>query len=52
MAAKNTSQLIPLCHPLPLTAINLEFVPKPEAWAVDIRAKVSAGAAPGWKWRP
>ena len=25
MAAKNTSQLIPLCHPLPLTKIGLQF---------------------------
>ncbi|WP_410499477.1 cyclic pyranopterin monophosphate synthase MoaC [Chitinibacter sp. S2-10] len=26
MAAKKTSDLIPLCHPLPLTAVNVEFV--------------------------
>jgi cyclic pyranopterin phosphate synthase len=25
MAAKKTSDLIPLCHPLPLTAVNVEF---------------------------
>ena len=25
MAAKRTSELIPLCHPLPLTSINLTF---------------------------
>ena len=25
MAAKKTSELIPLCHPLPITAANLEF---------------------------
>ena len=41
MAAKQTSQLIPLCHPLPLTGIDLDFIPEPEAWAVAIRAKVS-----------
>ncbi len=29
MAAKNTSQLIPLCHPLPLTGIDLDFIPEP-----------------------
>src|SRR4030042_2543710 len=47
MAAKNTSQLIPLCHPLPLTGIDLEFTPEPEDWAVDIRAKVSTRARTG-----
>lgn len=25
MAAKKTSDLIPLCHPLPLTAVNIDF---------------------------
>jgi len=47
MAAKNTSQLIPLCHPLPLTAIDLEFIPEPEEWAVAIRARVSTCARTG-----
>lgn len=26
MAAKKTSELIPLCHPLPLTKVNVDFV--------------------------
>src|SRR5438128_10442456 len=26
MAAKQTSQLIPLCHPLPMTHIDLQFI--------------------------
>jgi cyclic pyranopterin monophosphate synthase len=47
MAAKDTSRLIPLCHPLPLTAIDLEFIPEPEKWAVDIRAKVATRARTG-----
>jgi cyclic pyranopterin monophosphate synthase len=47
MAAKNTSQLIPLCHPLPLSGIDLEFIPEPEAWAVAIRAKAKTCARTG-----
>jgi cyclic pyranopterin phosphate synthase len=47
MAAKNTAQIIPLCHPLPLTGIDLEFIPEPEAWAVGIRAQVSTFARTG-----
>lgn len=29
MAAKQTGTLIPLCHPLPLTAVTLTFTPAP-----------------------
>ena len=47
MAAKNTSHLIPLCHPLPLSGIDLEFIPEPGEWAVDIRVKVSTCARTG-----
>jgi cyclic pyranopterin phosphate synthase len=47
MAAKNTSQLIPLCHPLPLSAIDLDFTPEPREWAVAIRAKVRTYARTG-----
>jgi cyclic pyranopterin phosphate synthase len=47
MAAKNTSQLIPLCHPLPLTGIDLDFIPEPGEWAVAIRAKVRTYARTG-----
>jgi cyclic pyranopterin phosphate synthase len=35
-AAKRTSDLIPLCHPLPLTRVTVEFSFVAEASAVDI----------------
>ncbi len=38
MAAKRTSELIPLCHPLPISAVTLEL--KVEAEAVEIAATV------------
>ncbi len=38
MAAKQTSNLIPLCHPLPLTSVAIEFVPEPELGLVKISA--------------
>ncbi len=47
MAAKNTSQLIPLCHPLPLTAIDIRFTPEPQAKAVAIEARVQTCARTG-----
>jgi cyclic pyranopterin monophosphate synthase len=47
MAAKNTAQLIPLCHQLPLTGVDIEFTPEPEAQAVAIRARVRTQARTG-----
>ena len=36
--AKRTSELIPLCHPLPLTHVSVEFAIDREACAVDCKA--------------
>lgn len=47
MAAKNTSQIIPLCHSIALTGVDIEFTPEPETQAVAIRAKVSTQARTG-----
>jgi len=38
MAAKRTSELIPLCHPLPLTSIDLTFGLDPSAGRIDIES--------------
>ena len=38
MAAKRTSELIPLCHPLMLTSVKVELTTDPERSAVDIEA--------------
>jgi len=40
MAAKRTSELIPLCHPLPLTSVTLDFQFTPGAVRVLARARV------------
>jgi cyclic pyranopterin phosphate synthase len=44
MAAKRTSELIPLCHPLPLTQVTVEFTPsrEPAGFRVEATAKVDA----------
>jgi len=39
MAAKRTSDLIPLCHPLPLTAVNLDLRLSDDMEAVEIEAE-------------
>lgn len=40
MAAKRTSDLIPLCHPLPLTRAALDLTPDPSLPGIRIRATV------------
>lgn len=40
MAAKKTQEIIPLCHPVPLTAIELIFAPDEASSSVLIRASV------------
>lgn len=47
MAAKRTAELIPLCHPLPLTKISLELSLDDESSAVTIEATVKTTAQTG-----
>ena len=45
--AKRTSELIPLCHPLPLDRVDVELTADREAGTVKIRAEASATARTG-----
>ena len=47
MAAKRTSELIPLCHPLPLTKVQIEFDLLPERRAVEARCTVKTSGVTG-----
>jgi cyclic pyranopterin phosphate synthase len=47
MAAKKTSELIPLCHPLPLTSIALDFLPRRGEGKVEIEATVKVTGVTG-----
>ncbi|MCY1164715.1 Cyclic pyranopterin monophosphate synthase [compost metagenome] len=40
MAAKKTSDLIPLCHPLALTRVAIDFIPDENSSSIDCRATV------------
>jgi cyclic pyranopterin monophosphate synthase len=40
MAAKRTAELIPLCHPLPITSVKVDLKADPARDAVDITATV------------
>ena len=42
MAAKRTSELIPLCHPLPLTHVGVELSKIRGGFAIEARVRTSA----------
>jgi cyclic pyranopterin phosphate synthase len=47
MAAKRTPELIPLCHGLPLTSIEVTFVVDEEAARVEVSARARTAARTG-----
>jgi cyclic pyranopterin phosphate synthase len=42
LAAKQTSSLIPLCHPLPLSSINVELTPNARGYDIEARVRTTA----------
>ena len=42
MAAKQTSSLVPLCHPLPLTHVSVELTPARRGYTIEARVRTSA----------
>jgi cyclic pyranopterin monophosphate synthase len=47
MAAKKTSELIPLCHPIALAKASVEFEPQPERRAIRIIATAKTSGQTG-----
>ncbi|MEX2100187.1 MAG: cyclic pyranopterin monophosphate synthase MoaC [Acidimicrobiia bacterium] len=47
MAAKRTHELIPMCHPLPISGVTVDLTPALEASAVEIEATVRVTARTG-----
>jgi cyclic pyranopterin monophosphate synthase len=42
MGAKQTASLIPLCHPLPLSSVQVELVPRARGYEIEARARTTA----------
>ncbi|HZR24728.1 MAG TPA: cyclic pyranopterin monophosphate synthase MoaC [Vicinamibacterales bacterium] len=42
LAAKQTSALIPLCHPLPLSSVNVDLTPTARGYTIEARVKTTA----------
>lgn len=47
MAAKKTPELVPLCHPLPISQVTVDFEPDAEAGTVRIEALVKTRGITG-----
>ena len=47
MGCKKTSELIPLCHPLPITKVAIDLTPDPSLPGVRIRATVKTTGQTG-----
>jgi cyclic pyranopterin phosphate synthase len=47
MAAKKTPDLIPLCHPLPLSSVEISFIPGAEPGVLEVEARVAVTARTG-----
>ncbi len=47
MAAKRCAELIPLCHPLPITKVAIDLTPDPDLPGVRIRAEVGTTGQTG-----
>jgi cyclic pyranopterin phosphate synthase len=42
MAAKQTAALIPLCHPLPLSSVQVDLLPTPRGYDIEARVRTAA----------
>ncbi len=47
MAAKKTSELIPMCHPLEITNVEVLFQPREEESIIEIKSKVKVRGRTG-----
>jgi cyclic pyranopterin monophosphate synthase len=42
MAAKQTAALIPLCHPLPISSVDVELTPTARGYDIEARVRTTA----------
>ncbi len=42
LAAKRTGEVIPLCHPLPLTHVDVDLLPRHDGFTIEARVRTDA----------
>lgn len=50
--AKRTADLIPLCHPIPLTKVGVEFTIDQALNTVHCQVSAETVGRTGWRWKP
>ena len=51
MAAKKTHELIPLCHPLLISKVSVDFTPDQATSSIEVTATVKVEGRPASRWR-
>jgi cyclic pyranopterin phosphate synthase len=42
LAAKQTCALIPLCHPIPLSSVNIDLIPRARGYEIEARVRTTS----------
>lgn len=42
LAAKRTAELVPLCHPVPITHVDVELTPRRDGYTIEARVSTTA----------
>jgi cyclic pyranopterin monophosphate synthase len=42
LAAKRTAELVPLCHPLPLSHVDVDLLPRKDGFVIEARVRTEA----------
>jgi len=42
LAAKRTAELVPLCHPLPLSHVDVDLLPRRDGFVIEARVRTEA----------
>ncbi len=42
LAAKRTAEVVPLCHPLPLTHVDVDLAPRRDGFVIEARVRTDA----------
>ena len=52
MGVKRTSELIPMCHPLPIQKCSVDFETDEDAGVIRVFCTVKQREKQAWRWRP
>ena len=51
MGSKKTSELIPMCHPLMLSKVNVDINPDSSSYSIKLGVLVKCEGKRAWKWK-